>query len=124
VKTFLKQLGPVRLSLVCLGGGGILMALVSGFFLLVQGKGWEWPQWWALTFGLMAIALGLVSRFSRPVISVYGVVGLGVFLLSYLADVLGIGGGGALGWKQRMGMIGGLWLIIFGFWLERIARVE
>jgi hypothetical protein len=51
---------------------------------------------------------------------------LGVLLLvlSALADPIGIGEGGGIGWKQILGMVGGAAAIVIGAFVMRARRGE
>ena len=47
------------------------------------------------------------------------VLGAWLALLSIFADALGVGGEPGFGWKQTIGLVVGLGLVVFGLWRRR-----
>ncbi len=58
------------------------------------------------------------SKWSRILV----VAGLVVVLVSALADVLGMGEGDRIGWKQMIGIIVGIVLIGLGYYLRKSRK--
>ena len=52
------------------------------------------------------------------------VIGAAVSILSLAADPLGLGGAPGIGWKQIIGAVIGIFIVIFGLWLAKAQGKE
>ncbi|MFC1661138.1 DMT family transporter [Gemmatimonadota bacterium] len=113
-----KNIGTVESMFITYGGGGLIIGLVMLFFRGGNLENWNTVPWFALSAGVLGLAVVGILGFTAPRIGLVPV--LTLFVASQFIVGAGLDHFGLLGTEVRpldFSRVSGVGVILFGVWL-------